>query len=124
MPARGTVTAKGLREFIRAADASGKATKKAVRDRLRKVGEIVRDDARGLFASYDERTASRFGVSVRRTGVVSVEQRLRRTTGKRPDFGGLQMRKALLPALEQDKDKVEREFERALDDIADIFERG
>ena len=114
---------KGLSDFIKAADAAGRETKKQVRDRLRQVAEPVLADARTKLARYDERSASRLGISIRRAGTVSVEQRLRRTTGARPDFGVLQMQSALIPALDENTDRVEREFEQALDDIADVFER-
>src|SRR6266508_4231151 len=117
------VRVKGVRELIRAADASGKETKKAVRDRLRQVGEGVRAGAQSRFQRYDLRSAAKFGVTVRRTGVVAVEQRLRRTTGQRPNFGRLQMTRALEPSLEAHEDDLEREMNDALDDIVAIFER-
>ncbi len=116
-----TLRVEGLGGLVKAADAAGKETKKQVRDRLRKVAEPVLSDARTKLARYDERSASRLGVSVRRTGTVAVEQRLRRTTGARPQFGALQMTEALLPALDDNADRIEREFEHALDDIADAF---
>lgn len=122
--AEGTVKITGLRELIRAADASGKETKKQVRDRLRTVGELVKGEARSLFADIDAGSAAGYGVSVRRTGLVAVEQRRRKTTGRRGDYGALQMRRALIPALANKTTEVEAEFERALDDIADIFEGG
>jgi hypothetical protein len=118
-----TVRVTGVRELIRAADAAGKATKKQVRDRLRRAAEPVRADAASRLARYDEKSASRLGISVRKTGSVSVEQRLRRTTGQRPNFGVLQMNRALIPSLEANTREIERELEAAVDDIADIFER-
>lgn len=119
----GTVTTKGLREFIRAADAAGKETKKLVRDRLREVAKPVLASARGKLLPIDARSASRLGISVRRTGIVSVEQRAKRTTGKHPQFGVLQMEKVLIPALDENQAEIERGFEKAMDDIADHFER-
>lgn len=124
MAATTTIQVKGLREFLRATDAAGKETKKMVRDRLRKVAEPVLKDARVKLSAYDARSASRLGISVRRTGMVAVEQRLRRTTGAHPQFGALQMAEALMPALDENTDDVVQEFEKALDDIADAFERG
>jgi hypothetical protein len=82
-----TIHVRGLREFVLAADAAGKETKKLVRDRLREVAEPVLADARSKLSRYDARSASRLGVSVRRAGTVTVEQRLRRTTGAHPQFG-------------------------------------
>lgn len=115
------VRVDGLREFISAADAAGKETKKAVRKALREVGGIVKNDARARFASTDARTAGRFGVSVRKTGMVSVEQRLRKTTGKHPDFGALQMRRALVPALEAKRGEVEKGLEEAVDRLINQY---
>lgn len=116
-----TLRVKGLSGLIKAADAAGKETKKQVRDRLRQVAEPVRADAASKLSRYDARSASRLGISVRRVGTVAVEQRLRRTTGAHPQFGALQMAEALMPALDENADMIEREFEEALDDIADVF---
>ena len=122
--AAGSVTVKGLRELIRACDRAGKETKKQVRSRLRKVGEIVRDESRSRFSDIDAGSAAGYGVTVRAAGSVSVEQRRRRVTGLRGDYGALQMRRALVPALGSKSSEIEREFNDALDDIANIFERG
>lgn len=59
---------------------------------------------------------------MRRTGVVSVEQRRRRTTGRRPDFGAYQMRRGVA-ALEDNAADIQRELEHAVDEVLDIFER-
>lgn len=119
--AQPTIRVKGLSGLIRAADASTKEAKKLVRDRLRKVAEPVLADARTKLSRYDQRSASHLGISVRRVGTVSVEQRLRRTTGAHPQFGALQMTQVLMPALDENAHRIEREFEDALDDIADAF---
>lgn len=115
------IQTRGPREFIRAADAAGRDTKKVVRDRLRKVGDIVREDAQARFDQVDGGRRHKFGVSVRRSGEVAVEERLRRTTGNRPDFGALQMRKGLIPAGDAKTREAEAEMERALDELADKF---
>lgn len=117
-----TVRVKGLRSLLRATDAAGKDTKKLVRDELRRAAEPVRRDAAVRFARYDPRSASRYGVSVRRVGTVSVEQRLRRTTGQHPEFGALQMRAALVPALEAKQDEVVGHLEEALERLARRWE--
>lgn len=118
-----TVRVKGLKQLVRACDAAGKETKKLVRDRLREIAEPVLRDARTKLSRYDARSASRLGISVRRAGTVSVEQRLRRTTGAHPQFGSLQMAEVLMPALDENADEIEKRFEKALDHIADVFER-
>ena len=113
---------KGYRELLRACNRAEKETKKEVRDTFRKVGDIVRVGATERFRSIDARSAEGYRTRVRQRGV-AVEQSLRRTTGLRPDFGSLQMRDALEPALEAKSDDVEREMEDALDKVADHFER-
>lgn len=109
------VRVRGLRSLLRATDAAGKDTKRLVRDELRKAAEPVRAEAAARFAPYDARSATRYGISVRRVGTVAVEQRLRRTTGQHPEFGALQMRKALVPALESNEDKVVDALDEALE---------
>jgi hypothetical protein len=116
-----TVRVDGLKEFLRATDRADKATKKMVRDRLRDVAKPVLEDARRGLARYDTRSASRLGISVRKAGTVSVEQRLRRTTGAHPQFGSLQQHSVLEPALDANAVAVMRGFEKALDDITDEF---
>jgi hypothetical protein len=117
------VNVTGVRELVRAADAAGKETKKLVRDRLRKFAEPVLLESRARLSRYDVRSASRLGISVRRTGTVSVEQRMRRTTGAHPQFGALQMTEVLIPALDANEQKVMADFEEAVDDIVKVFER-
>lgn len=116
-----TLRVRGYREFLRAADRAGRETKKVVRDRLRVVGQSVRDEAQQLFGKYDQRSAAGYRVRVRQRGVF-VEQSLRKTTGLRPDYGALQMRRALLPALEDREAEVERDMQKALDDVANHFD--
>jgi hypothetical protein len=116
-----TLRVEGLSGLIKAADAAGRETKKLVRDRLREVARPVLDDARSKLSRYDARSASRLGISIRRVGTIAVEQRLRRTTGAHPEFGILQMESALMPALDENMDTIERGMEAGLDDVADAF---
>ena len=114
---------KGLREFQRALRECDKETRKQVRDRFRKVGESVREGAAARFMHISPRSAATYRVVVRQRGI-AVEQSRRRTTGNRPDFGARQMAVALGPSLEAHEDETMRELERALDDVADVFDRG
>lgn len=113
---------RGYREFLHACDHAGKDSKKEVRDTFRKVGEIVRADAARLFSAVDQKSAAGYRVRVRQRGI-SVEQSLRKTTGKRPDYGAKQMRDALLPAAERNEDRTQHEFEAAMDRVADHFDQ-
>jgi hypothetical protein len=113
---------RGLRELVRATDRAGQESKKAVRGILRAAALHVRVAASELFSRYDTRSAAGYRVVVRQRGV-AVQQSLRKTTGLRPDYGDLQMRKALLPALRREAAETERQMELAIDRIADHFDR-
>lgn len=115
------VHVNGLRELVRAANRTSREARKEIKDALRDVGEVVRADADDRFSTYDERSASGFRVRVRERGV-SVEQSRRRVTGLRPDYGALQMRRALIPAGEENEQEIDERMGEALDNIADYFE--
>ena len=117
-----TLRVKGYREFLRAAAQAPKDTRKEVRAAFREVGEIVRADAAQRMEDLSPKTAAGFRTSVRQKGV-AVQQRLGKTTGKRPDWGGIQMNDALLPALDAKEDEVVKAMDDALDRVADHFER-
>lgn len=112
---------KGYREFLRACAKAEKDTRKEVRAAFREVGDIVRVDAARRLDGLSPKAAAGLRTRVRQRGV-SVEQSLRRTTGKRPDWGAVQMRDALLPAVEAKEDEVVAEMEHAIDRVADHFE--
>lgn len=111
----------GLAQMLKAAKDAGKETNHEVREALRASGEIVRADAVPRLAKYSSRSAAGLKVRVRQRGV-AVEQSLRKTTGRRPDYGALQMTKALLPAATRSEPLVAAEFEHALDKLILIFE--
>lgn len=113
-----TVEIKGLRELLYATDRLGGDIKKNTRRALREAAEPVRREAAARFSKYDTKSAASYGISVRRTGSVAVEQRLRRTTGRRPDYGRLQMSEALLPALHNNTETTTRLLSEALDRAA------
>jgi hypothetical protein len=105
----------------------GKDTRRLVRGKLREAAEPVRQDAAERFMKYHPKSASKYGISVRRTGVVSVEQRLRKSadTGRRrSNFGPLQMQKALLPALADNGALVEAKVGEAVSLACAKFNRG
>jgi|SRR6185369_3815104 len=102
----------GLRELAQSLRELNAGLLEELRDELARRAEPVRADAQRLFAHWRtegvsaataasyERTAAGFEVRVRPfAGVaVVVAQRLSSVTGRRGDYGGLEMRKALLPA--------------------------
>lgn len=116
------VKVKGLREFLRATDRAGRETKRLVREELRSAAEPVRAEAQRLFSDVDAGSAAGYAITVRKAGVVAVYQRRRKVTGLRPDYGALQMREALLPALGRKQAQVEARLQRAVDGIANRME--
>jgi len=115
-----TLKVNGLKELLQATARADKETKRYVRAVLRKTGESVKTGAAERFASTDARSASRYRVVVRQRGI-AVEQSLRKTTGLHPEFGALQMRRALVPSLEANEAKTEADFEHALDLVCEHF---
>jgi hypothetical protein len=111
----------GLSEMLKAAQAAGSSTNKEVRAAFREAGDIVRVDAVPRLAKYSTKSAAGLKVRVRQRGV-AVEQSLLKTTGQRPDYGSLQMRKALLPAVTKTLPELEAEFVKAVDKTIIIFE--
>jgi len=124
MPAQGaTLRVEGYRDFLVACDKAGKETKREVRGTFRKVGDIVKVDASRRLADISLRSAAGYRTYVRQRGV-EVDQSLRRTPRKKPDWSFTQMRRALGPSLASNEERVVGEFERAMDTVCDHFERG
>ena len=111
------VVVKGLAEVEASLARYEAGIDKAMRSAARLAGNIVMMDARSRFSAIDVRSARGFRVKVRARGV-SVEQRLGRVTGKRPDYGALQMTRALLPALGENEAKAGAIFETAIDALS------
>lgn len=118
-----TLRVDGLRELLRVTDQLPKDVKRGIRDELRKVAEPVRDDATTLFLANVSANAekTRYGISVRRTGTISVEQRRKgrsgRKSAKRPKFTDLVMARSLAPSLERNEGEIVRGFNRVLDSL-------
>jgi len=121
--AQGSLRLNGYKEFLRAAAAAGKESKAEVRNALKAAADPVRADATRRFSPINEGSAAGYRVSVRQRGV-AVDSSRRKTTGTRPDYGALQMRKALIPAATANRDLLRRQIELALDRIAIHFERN
>lgn len=114
---------EGLRELAQALRETDRALLNELKVELEKVGEVVRIEAVRLFtkgvarSASIQKTAEGFETRVRAGGqakdLVVVAQHLSKTTGKRPDYGALQMTRALLPARDA-----------KLDEAAQILEDG
>jgi len=112
----GTVRIRGLRETQRAFVKLGLGIRAELVAELRRVAEPVAATAKDKLARYDGISLGTIGP---RTSVLGafVTQRARKVTGQRPDFGALQMREGLIPALEEHADDIEEGALHALDAI-------
>lgn len=108
------VRVKGLRELQRDIGRVDKQLRSELGKELKKLAEPVAADASRRVARFGEKTAAGI-VAGRRGGGAVVRQRLRKVTGKRGDFGALQMRTALIPALEAHEEEVVHGVEDLLD---------
>lgn len=109
-PGAASIQYEGLRELARALKVIQPEILPELRKDLREVGYVVRDDARARFMPYSQKSAMGFRVGVSllssSSAYVTISQRNKRVTGKRPDFGALQITKALLPAREAKQDEA------------------
>lgn len=90
---------------------------KKFREAMKEAAEIVAPVARGKFEHIQPRSAATMTDRARARGA-SVEQSQGRTTGLRPDFGALQMRVALMPALDEKAPEVENKVDEMLGHLA------
>jgi hypothetical protein len=118
-----TFVVSGYKKLIAASKFLVPAEKKEVRAAFARSGEIVRADAATRFRAYSAHSAAGYRVRVRQRGV-EVDQSLKKTTGLHPEWGALQMRKALLPSLYAKQTEIEAEFEKALDEVTTVFNRA
>lgn len=115
---------------IKNARAFTRALKQVDADAAKQLQRAVREAAKPV-AAQAVRLAERYGSAVAtgirpgsRSGVGTVRQTRRKTTGQHPNFGGLLMRTALEPALAALSDQAIREMEAALDRAAAAFNQG
>jgi hypothetical protein len=113
---------RNYRPFVQAINRAGPETKAAVTTALKKIGEPVRQDAARRLEPYSARSAAGYRVKVT-TSSVKVQQSLRKTTGEHPEYGDLQMKRALLPARRANSLRTTEEFEAALDLVIAHFYR-
>ena len=118
-----TLKVEGYQEFARALNAVPNEIKRDVREALRTSGERVQKGSTLKTASELGSLRSAYGYRTYvRTRGVSVEQSLRKTTGRRSDWGVTQMRESLVPTLVESEPFIVRDFEAAAQEIVDFFE--
>lgn len=120
MPQAQTIKVHGLREWQRDVARAEKETRKRTRDGLKRAAEPVRREWQRTFVRIDAYSASKLRNRATQRGVF-VDQPLRKTTGKRPDFARLQQRYGEA-ALERKAGEAEAELADAIDELADIAE--
>ena len=98
-----TVRIKGLRELNSALHRFNRDVGKELDRELLAIGMLIAENARNRFGVYDQKSAMGFRPRMRGFGRLVVEQRYRKKTGQHPEFGSLQMQKALLPARREEE---------------------
>lgn len=125
------VAVRGLAELTRTFNQAPADAKRAYRSELRDLGEPVRMSAEGLAASTIRRIGPKW--SKMRTGVttrlVYVAPRQRGVSGRgpnprrRPNLATLLSTRALEPALERNRHRIEDDFDRMLDRLVNKWGR-
>lgn len=108
-----TLRVKGYREVTRALNQVDKDTRKTLLDALKKAAEPTSQDARSRLSRYAGLDTASIQPRAVSTGVY-ITQKHGKTTGTRPDFGSLQMRQGLLPAVYDHQDDFRDEVDHAL----------
>lgn len=112
-----SVRVEGAREVIRAFRSVDRSLAAKFGADLKKAADPVVESARGKVTRYAGASVST--IRSRRSGPnVYVEQGARKVTGRRGDFGALQMRTVLEPALDENEREVFTEVNRILDGYA------
>ena len=106
----------GYREIMRAVKDLDAGLARTVRNRLKKAAEPVAEETRQEVSVYPGASVSTIGPRISARGVF-VTQRKRKVTGEHPEFGNLQMG-IMIKALEDNQDKILREIDDAIDDLA------
>jgi hypothetical protein len=109
-----TVRVEGWREAARALDRVNRDAKRSILSGIAEGARPIADDANERLGRY--RGIGRITTRSNVSGVF-VQQSHRKVTGKRGDFGALQMRRGLIPAAEQEQPHVVASIERALDGL-------
>ena len=113
----GTIRIHGLRELNSALKRYDKELQGDLDASLLDAGLEISHLAAAKFSFYDAKSAMGFRPRMRGFGRLVVEQRYRKTTGFHPEFGSLQMQKALLPARAQGEPMLVAKLEHALDTL-------
>ncbi len=111
----------GLRQLHKKLKDYDDGLKRELEVKLRDAGDIVATGAQQRFSAIDVRSAAGFRSRVKGFGRVVVEQRRRKTTGLRGDYGTLQMERALLPSRADNHQRVVDSMENMLQTLGRSF---
>lgn len=110
-----SVRVHGLREVTAAFRKVDTALVKSFGEDLKKAAEPVAETARGKVTRYKGAKVTSIRTKRSSGTRVFVEQGAKKVTGKRGDFGSLQMRTVLIPALEENRAKVFSDVAKLID---------
>jgi hypothetical protein len=117
VPQAGTVKINGLNELLRSLNKIQRGAHKQVLGGLMLAAEPVRTSWVGKIDRYRGVSSSTITPKMTTKGVF-ITQRARKTTGKRGDFGAIQMRLGLV-ALFEEADNTTKAVEKALDELTE-----
>ena len=115
MPQAGTVTVHGLGDVLRGLNKIQRGAHKQVLGQLLESAEPVRRSWAGKLGRYRGASTATLTPKMTTKGVL-ITQRARKVTGRRSDFGSLQMRHGL-SALFEEADETTKAVEKALDEL-------
>lgn len=107
-----TIRVKGYRETARALGKVNKGAKLALFKGLREAAAPIAADAQSRLSGYRGMSTATIRPSAQVRGVYVI-QRAKKKTGQHPDFGALQMREGLIPALQAGEGSIEAKVEEA-----------
>lgn len=119
-----SIVVEGLRDVTRAVERSDGELDDWLRGGLNDIAEAVAVDVRSAYSVYSGIGAEHVKAKVTRPGNAIVAQTLRRgrdLNRRRPNFGGLMMRKAFLPALHANEATVEASWLRLSSDLEQVW---
>lgn len=118
MPASGewAVKVEGLSAAVRALDAVDRKAKLTILKGLREAAGPIALDIRRDLARYNDMSLGTIRPSAGVRGVY-IRQYAKRVTGKRPDFGALQMRKGFIPEAYKHEGDLAAAASHAIDQL-------
>lgn len=124
------IQVRGLRQLVKACDSSEIALGVDLRVALRDVAQIVADETKSLLGgsaiSFGGRTVGGVRARVASNATAYAEQGLRksgRQERRRGNFGGLQMTKGFLPAVDDKKAEIDEAADKAVETILERYWR-